>query len=181
MIFVIGGLGSFLQKADTCLLMENYQCKNITDKVRNKLGDINEDNYPISFSAKRILSTDNFNPEYINQRLKKAIASRIKDLRNAPRQLEYGMDLINLEALPQVVEAPQILSIGYCLLAIRDNMQENPENKQSIEDWLQWLYQQLSENGLDFLQPDYLGTLSLPRKYEVAAAINRLRSLKMSP
>jgi predicted ABC-class ATPase len=39
MIFVVGGLGSFLQKADTCLLMDNYQCKDISTKVRQVLGE----------------------------------------------------------------------------------------------------------------------------------------------
>lgn len=180
MIFVVGGLGSFLQKADTCLLMENYQCKDITNRVRAVLGDIIEEQ-PIrfNFDAHRVLSTDNFNPSYTNKRLKKQLSRRIKNLRNAPRQLEYGMDLINLEALPQIVEAPQVLSVGYCLLVLHHEMQKQENETQTIEYWLQWLYKKLDQQGLSFLQPDYPGTLSLPRKYEVAAAINRTRSLNV--
>ena len=180
MIFVVGGLGSFLQKADTCLLMENYQCKDISNKVREVLGDIVEEKPTcFSFDAHRYLSTDNFDPSYTNARLKKQLPKRIKSLRNAPRQLEYGMDLVNLEALPQIVEAPQILSVGYCLLALHQAMQEQGNETQTIEYWMQWLYKKLDQQGLSFLQPDYPGTLSLPRKYEVAAAINRIRSLNL--
>jgi predicted ABC-class ATPase len=180
MIFVVGGLGSFLQKADTCLLMDNYQCRNITSKVRAELGKIVEEHDScLNFSAHRRLSAENFNPSYTNQRLKKEIPKRIKALRNAPRQLEYGMDLVNLEALPQIAEAPQILSIGYCLLQLRKEMQAQENETGTINYWLQWLYEKLEQQGLSFLQPDYPGSISLPRKYEVAAAINRIRSLKV--
>ncbi len=180
MIFVVGGLGVFLQKADTCLMMDNYQCKNITNKVREKLGEIAEENeISLDFSAQRLLATDNFNPSYINKRLKKEVPKRIKPLRNSPKQLEYGMDLINLEALPQIVEAPQILSVGYCLLRLRKEMEIQANSTQTIEYWLGWLYKMLEQQGLSFLQADYPGTISLPRKYEVAAAINRIRSLRI--
>ena len=179
MIFVVGGLGAFLQKADLCLLMENYQCKDITVKVRKKLGKIIEDeDTALSFFADRKLSADNFDPVYINQRLQKKIVERIKPLRNAPRQLEYGMDLINLEALPQIAESAQVLSVGYCLLKIRAAMQTH-ESPEEISYCLDWLYQKLEKQGLSFLQPDYPGMLSMPRKYEVTAAINRIRSLKI--
>ncbi|MFW5443614.1 MAG: P-loop domain-containing protein [Methylococcaceae bacterium] len=181
MIFVVGGLGSFLQKADNCLLMDSFQCKDITGRVRAELGEIVEENATLlNFSVDRQLSVDNFSPSYSNQRLKKQIPKRIKALRNAPRQLEYGMDLINLEALPQIVEAPQILSIGYCLFLIRKEMQVQINQTRTINQWLQWLYEKLEKQGLPFLQPEYPGTISLPRKYEVAAAINRIRSLKLS-
>ncbi len=179
MIFVVGGLGAFLQKADLCLVMENYQCKDITAKVRKKLGKIIEDEKTaLNFSTERKLSLDNFDPAYTNQRLQKKIAHRIKPLRNAPRQLEYGMDLINLDTLPQIAESAQVLSMGYCLLKIREAMQAHG-NPQEINYWLDWLYCKLEKQGLSFLQPDYPGMLSLPRKYEVAAAINRIRSLKI--
>jgi len=181
MIFVVGGLGGFLQKADTCLLMDNYQCKDISIKVRAVLGEIAEESSePLHFSAHRRLTADNFSPAYINYRFKKEVPIRIKPLRNAPRQLEYGMDLINLEALPQIVEAPQMQSIGYCLLRISHAMQSSGDKAQTINDWLYWLYQKLDQQGLSFLQPDYPGGLSMPRKHEVAAAINRIRSLNIA-
>jgi len=179
MILVVGGVGAFLQKADTCLLMENYRCHDLTPKVRDKLGKIIEDDELINFSQRRELSPDNFDPSYSNRRLQKTQPQRIKALRNAPKQLEYGMEQINLEALPQIVEAPQLLSIGYCLLTIRDVMQAHKNEPQQVQYWLDWLYQHIEDQGLDFLQPDYPGMISLPRVYEVVAAINRIRSLKI--
>lgn len=180
MIFVVGGLGYFLQKADTCLLMENYRCHDITAKVRDRLGAIAEEDVAISdFAISRRLAVDNFDPAYKNQRLNKMMPKRIKNLRNATRQLEYGMDLINLEAVAQVAEAPQVLTIGYCLLALRNKMNRSDGKSETIRFWIDWLYGEIAEHGLSVLQPDYPGTLSMPRKYELAAAINRIRSLRI--
>ncbi|HEY8035792.1 MAG TPA: ABC-ATPase domain-containing protein [Methylobacter sp.] len=180
MIFVVGGLGYFLQKADTCLLMDDYRCDDITSKVRDRLGAIVEEDAPTpGFAISRRLTTDNFDPAYINQRLNKMIPKRIKDLRNAPRQLEYGMDLINLDAVEQIAEAPQILTIGYCLLALRIKLKQSGNKLETIRFWLDWLEEEISKHGLAVLEPDYPGTLSMPRRYELAAAINRIRSLKI--
>jgi predicted ABC-class ATPase len=180
MIFVVGGLGYFLQKADTCLLMDNYRCDDITVKVRDRLGPIAEEGEPIAdFAVSRRLASDNFDPGYTNPRLNKTLPKRIKDLRNAPRQLEYGMDLINLEAVAQIAEAPQVLAIGYCLLVLRTKMQSS-DKPETIRFWIDWLDGEVNKNGLDVLEPDYPGTLSMPRKYELAAAINRIRSLRIS-
>jgi len=180
MIFVVGGLGYFLQKADTCLLMDNYRCDDITAKVRDRLGPIVEEDMPISdFAVSRRLAADNFDPAYTNQRLNKTLPKRIKDLRNAPRQLEYGMDLINLDAVAQIAEAPQILTIGYCLLALRTKLKQSADKPETIRFWIDWLEDEISKHGLATLEPDYPGTLSMPRKYELSAAINRIRSLRI--
>ncbi len=180
MIFVVGGLGYFLQKADTCLLMEHYLCRDITDKVRDKLGPIAEDEMSLGdFAQSRCLAADNFNPAYINRRLNKTLPQRIKDLRNAPKQLEYGMDLLNLEAVAQIAEAPQLLAIGYCLLALRTQLQQTGAKANSLRFWIDWLESEIGEHGLEVLKADYPGYLSMPRKYELAAAINRIRSLKL--
>ncbi len=180
MIFVVGGLGYFLQKADTCLLMADYHCSDITAKVRDRLGEIpGEDSLIADFAVSRRLAVDNFDPAYTNQRLNKTLPKRIKDLRNAPRQLEYGMDLINLDAVLQIAEAPQVLAIGYCLLALRRRLQQSGSQAESICFWINWLESEMNQHGLAVLQPDYPGTLSMPRKYELAAAINRIRSLRI--
>ncbi|MGZ4993321.1 MAG: P-loop domain-containing protein [Methylobacter sp.] len=180
MIFVVGGLGCFLQKSDTCLLMDNYCCDDITVKVRDRLGPITEDDMSIAgFSSSRCLAVDNFDPAYINRRLNKSIPKRIKDLRNAPRQLEYGMDLVNLDAVTQIAEAPQILAIGYCLLALRTQLKQPGNMPETIRFWIDWLESEINRHGLAFLEPDYPGTLSMPRKHELAAAINRIRSLRI--
>jgi hypothetical protein len=88
------------------------------------------------------------------------------------------MGVINLDAVSQVAEAPQVLSIGYCLFTLRNKMLES-DKPGTIRFWIDWLYDEITKHGLSVLEPDYPGTLSMPRKYELAAAINRIRSLKI--
>jgi len=148
--------------------------------VRDRLGPIAEEDAPLTdFSVSRRLAIDNFDPAYINRRLNKTLPQRIKDLRNAPKQLEYGMDLVNLEAVAQIAEAPQILAIGYCLLALRSKLKQSGDKPETIRYWIERLEDEINSHGLDILEPDYPGTLSMPRKYELAAAINRIRSLRI--
>ncbi|MDD5410414.1 MAG: hypothetical protein PHF31_03230 [Methylobacter sp.] len=117
------------------------------------------------------MAADNFDPAYKNKRLNKTIPKRIKDLRNAPKQLEYGMDLINLEAVVQLAEAPQILTIGYCLLMLRNKMNLPNEQPETIRCWIDRLYNEIAKHGLSVLKPDYPGSLSMPRKYELAGLL----------
>ena len=46
----------------------------------------------------------------------------------------------------------------------------------SLSSQLKQLLQQANEQGLDIFSPYTVGDLALPRLYELAAAINRIRS-----
>lgn len=53
----------------------------------------------------------------------------------------------------------------------------------SLSEWLDELYALVEKEGLDVISPfrggQHPGDLALPRRFELAAAINRLRTLKM--
>lgn len=182
MILVIGGLGAFLGKADTCLLMDQYQCQDITAKVSGLSMDKTESNaLQMNLRLKpRQLNRFNFDPVYKNQRLKKSVNKRIKDLRESPHQLEYGMDLINLESHAAVLDKAQTYCLGHCLYAIHVYLQQQVDGSVSLFQCLEDLFQQIAEQGWDVLASDYPGMFALPRIYEVAAAINRTRSLDIA-
>ena len=56
----------------------------------------------------------------INERMNKQIPVRIKALRGQELEIiEYGMDLIDVRSLKGIVDADQMLTIGYCLLLAR--------------------------------------------------------------
>jgi len=56
---------------------------------------------------------------------------------------------------------------------------ENTKSLKPITFWEEWIEQKINEHGLFFLNLEYPGILSKPRKYELAAAINRIRSLQL--
>jgi len=175
-ILVIGGLGIFLKKADTILLMDEYKCKDITKTVREKIGFEGSENFVLSLPRNRILEKDNFDPSFYNERLKKKISKRIKPLRGDKNKLEYGNEIIDLSAMEQLAEAPQTQAIGYILYELHKMLKEK---EYSVRESVDSLYEKIEKEGLDVIKNEYRGTISLPRKYEVIAAINRIRSLKI--
>ena len=80
-----------------------------------------------------------------------------------------------------MVETSQTRAIGHAIYLASQTMMRESESLQDIVDALDDYFNQ---NGLDSLDPFYEkekhpGNYSRPRKYEIAAAINRMRSLKI--
>ena len=179
-VLVIGGLGIFLKKADCVLLLDEYKCYDVTQKVRSKIGfDGKSENFQFNMPKQRMLSKENFDPSFENERLRKRVPIRIKPLRQEPRKLEYGMDLIDLKAIDQLVEAPQTLAIGRIVFHLHNMLAQTEEDGAELYGVLKQLMEKIDEEGLASIDNEYPGTISKPRIFEVAAAINRMRSLKI--
>ena len=178
-IMVIGGLGIFLKKADRVLHIDEYRCYDITKKVRSVVGfDRDTKEYYYNNSNHRKIDPNNFNPLYINERLNKSQPVRIKPLRKDPKKLEYGMDLIDITNIDQLKEAPQTLAIGLMIFEMHKMLHREIRGV-SLVELVDILMEKVERQGLDILDNQYRGTISQPRKYELIAAINRMRSLKI--
>ena len=94
------------------------------------------------------------------------------------RTIELGRERVELSSLAQLVEAGQTETIAR---AIRRFAAANESRgvKEVVEEALAFI----SKRGLDSLGhfKGHPGELSLPRAQEVAAAINRVRSLEAHP
>ena len=78
----------------------------------------------------------------------------------------------------QLVDASQTRALSYAIYYSTKYMSRNT----SLEEVILQVEQDLDNKGLDILAPSGRSrppNLARPRKFEVAAAINRLRSLKM--
>ena len=93
----------------------------------------------------------------------------------------YGTETIDLRFVDQLVEMSQTRAIGHAIYMASQFMMRDSE---PLQDIVEALDDNFSQNGLDSLDPFYEkekhpGNYSRPRKYEIAAAINRMRSLKI--
>ena len=93
----------------------------------------------------------------------------------------YGTETIDLRFVDQLVEMSQTRAIGHAIYMASQFMMRDSE---SLQDIVESLEDYFYHNGLDSLDPFYEkekhpGNYSRPRKYEIAAAINRIRSLKI--
>jgi len=89
--------------------------------------------------------------------------------------------MIDLRFVDQLLETSQTRAIGHAIYFATQSIMSESE---SLEEILNCLDDYFNKNGLDSLDPFYQkekhpGNFSRPRKYEIAAAINRMRSLKI--
>jgi hypothetical protein len=93
----------------------------------------------------------------------------------------YGSETVDLRYIDQLVESSQTRAVGHAIyLATRTLMSDFA----TMRDVVEGLEHFFDKNGLDALDPFYMkeyhpGNYSRPRKYEIAAAINRLRTVEL--
>jgi len=93
------------------------------------------------------------------------------------RRLCFGASHADLGGVTQLAEAHQCRTIG--LLLYYAKLQYLDESR-SVAELLDLLDEDLAREGLDALSREIRGDLARPRRFEIAAAINRLESLRVS-
>jgi len=92
------------------------------------------------------------------------------------RTILYGRTTIDLSYLEQLVDTSQTRSIG---LFIHYYAQHHIHRGLPLREGLERCFQDLEEKGPDMLLPYRVGNLAKPRVYEVAGAVNRMRTLRI--
>ena len=83
---------------------------------------------------------------------------------------------LDLSAVEQIVEHSQVRAIAEALLRLAPLL----DGTRDVAALLAALGTEVEQKGLDALKPDRrVGNLALPRPAELAAALNRLRSLQV--
>ncbi len=88
----------------------------------------------------------------------------------------FGTTIIDLSALEQLVDRSQTRAIGE---AIFYYAKRYVSESLSLRDGLPHLTENLDRDGFGILIPRKVGNLARPRIFEIACAINRMRSLRV--
>ena len=171
-IVVMGGSGDYFSIADHVIQMTDYIPSDVTmsaHKIAKEVvtGRKEEGGGEFGSIKKRIPDVDSFNPFMENRRMK--IAAR------GSREILFGQTVIDCRDLEQIVEVSQTQSIGYAIHYAARHM----DGKITLREVLEKVMNDLAEKGLDILPPWLTGDLASFRIFELAAAINRMRTLKM--
>jgi predicted ABC-class ATPase len=172
-VVVVGGVGDYLDVADRVILMEDYEPSDATPRAREVTS---------KFPPRAPLGDGEVGPP----KGRRVRASSI-DLRRGSREtargrglptIELGRERVDLSYLEQLAEAGQTETIARVIGEFAA-AGESRSVKEVVEEALA----SVSEKGLDSLGnfKGHPGELSLPRVLEVAAAINRIRSLQARP
>lgn len=93
------------------------------------------------------------------------------------RAIQFGRSVIGLEGVSQIADENQTLTIGLLLYYAKLRyMQEG----YPLREMLDMIDRDLSGEGLAIISRDIRGDLARPRRYELAAALNRLPTFRVS-
>ncbi|MGW8267907.1 MAG: ABC-ATPase domain-containing protein, partial [Longimicrobiales bacterium] len=172
-ILVLGGSGDYLDVADTVIAMKDYRPHEITRKAREvasslPTGRLTEIGEPLGPIRRRVPLPSSLDPRR---------GPRKEHLKvRGTNGLTLGREDVDLSAVEQVVSWAQLQAIGQgLLLAWREYM----DGDRDLPEILDRVEARIRSEGLDALDPRKVGNLAEFRRYELAAALNRIRSLQM--
>jgi len=172
-ILVVGGSGDYFDVADRVIMMENYIPKDVTSRAK-KIAQEHKDD-------RKVELMDDFTK--ITQRIPLAasfqLGPRGKVKSKGLGNILYGRSSIDLHNVEQLVDPGQTVAIAEI---IRYAAQKYVDGKRTLREVVEAVLGEISRQGMDVVSPfkgQHPGDYALPRKYEIAAAINRLRKLKV--
>jgi len=177
-VLVMGGCGDYFDVADRVIMLRDYRALDVTEEAREiaraKASQRKPEALtPMSAPIPRIPRSESFDASRGRREVK--IDAKGLDL------LIYGSDPIDLRAVEQLVDRSQTRAVGLAIhLAVRRFMAEGATLAQVL-DRLEAFF---DAEGLDALDPhhrpgEHPGSFARPRRFEIAAAINRLRTLRI--
>ena len=172
-ILVMGGSGDYFDIADTVIMMDNYQPRCVTYRAKEialKHTSRRMDEGGASFG--KITPRQPLSHSFDARRGRREVKIDAK----STRTILYGPTTIDLSYLEQLVDPSQTRTIG---LMIHYYSEHYLEKTQNLREGLTKLMEDVQEKGFDILLPYKVGNLAMPRIYELAGAINRMRTLKI--
>lgn len=173
-VLVVGGLGDYLDIADCVIKMEQYVPFDVTGEAKRIAAEMP--------SGRKAEGGESFGrireriplPESLNsQKGKKA-----KAVARGRHVIQYGQTDLLLYALEQLVDDSQTRAIAAALLYME--RKGWLDGKKTIRQLLDAIEEQWDRQGLGSIsfRKGNPGELARPRRFELAAALNRLRSLR---
>ncbi len=170
-ILVLGGSGDYLDAADTVLMLKDYRPLEVTARARQIIEQMpstrrREGTAALPREAGRTANPASFRLE-----------PRDKVKARGLRSIQFGREAIDLACLEQLTDQSQTRAIAQILRLLSRRAARG-----RLGDVVDEVLQQVEDQGLDSLSPNPekpFGDLARPRKQELCAAVNRLRTLRV--
>ncbi len=181
-VLVLGGSGDYLDVADTVIRMTDYAPWDVTEEAKAVATRI-----PTGRATERKQPLSTFSLRHVQPRSVDASKGRRAAYVRVPddRTLLFGAETIDLGGVEQIASRAQMRAIGQGLVLLAARVLEGRTTEAGIPaapdvasalDAVEIL---LKQDGLDVLEPRKVGNLAEFRRFELAAALNRLRTLKV--
>ncbi|MDT8358028.1 MAG: ABC-ATPase domain-containing protein [Methanomicrobiaceae archaeon] len=171
-VIVMGGSGDYFDATDAVICMEEYRPQDCTAKARAIAEKYAAERKPEGGECfgefrQRIPVGESFDPGKGKRKVKVAARGR--------RTILFGRHAIDLSAAEQLVDSSQTRAIGNAIVYATRYM----DGRRTLEEVIGQVFADMGRGGLDVLVPGPWGDLAAFRAHELAAAINRLRTVTM--
>jgi predicted ABC-class ATPase len=172
-ILVLGGSGDYFDVADTIIRMNSYLPHDVTPEAKaiaaqHPTGRQVEITGPWPFPTPRVPLADSLNP----RKGKREVSIKTRAL----RAVLFGTEEIDVTAVAQLVDEGQVRAIGQALNLARERFMRPDRDVAGV---VEAVMQEIERQGLDALDRRQTGDYVIFRPYELAAALNRLRTLRV--
>jgi predicted ABC-class ATPase len=172
-VLAIGGSGDYFDVADHVICLVEYKPLDVTKQaniIAKKYGAERESEGGERFGTitKRIPLAHSFDPSKGKREIK--ISSK------GLKSIDFGIHRIDLGAVEQLIDISQTKAVGDAIQYATRYM----DGKRTIGEIVDTIMGDVKGKGLDILSPVPEGEYALFRGLELAAAINRLRTLRVS-
>ena len=166
MVLVAGGVGDYLAVADTVIGMNRFHAEDMSKQARSIAGELPDSPGPLRKPLTRRPQRAGLEPGKV----------RARDT----RRVDYNRQEIDLTAVDQVIDSAHAATLGHAIAVLHGHI---VDGNRTLSECLVALERLMGADGVEALSPrEYPdGRLVRPRTIEVAAALNRLRSLRVSP
>ena len=169
------GMAEFVAEADHVLAVRDFAVTDVTDAARKAVGPRESGPAGEASEVGRLAER----ARWVVPGSLDPTVGRVDVAVHAPSAsaLCFGRHTIDLSSLQQLADLHQTATIGLILnyAKVRYMGEGRP-----LREILDLVDRDLSTEGLECLSRDMRGDLARPRRYEIAAALNRLRSLRIA-
>lgn len=174
-ILVMGGSGEYFHAADHVIMMDQYIPHDVTARAREIASRYPSERKKEEFSFGS-LPARSFLPATIQAQRGKKEKVQSKGMYH----IIMGRHDIRMEGLEQLVDASQTRFIADLITHM--NKQGMLKKKETLKELVDAIDKQIDAEGLSFAAPfrnQHPGELARPRKFEIAATLNRIRTAKV--
>ncbi len=169
-VLVMGGSGDYLEVADTVIAMDHFRPVEVTARAKEIVKAFPsrrrpEGRHPLERIPHRRVLSDGLPSGDLKLKV------------SGVEGLSLGRERIDLSAVEQLVSADQVRALGLALMRIRSRLLSGEPLARAVAS----VEEEMRVSGLGVLSRDPKGDLAFVRRFEIAAALNRLRTLKARP
>ncbi|MGD9141044.1 MAG: ABC-ATPase domain-containing protein [bacterium] len=173
-ILVIGGSGDYFDVADRVIAMDSFRARDVTAEARGIA-----EKYSTERRREGGERFGDFTPRVPMRESLDASKGRreVKISGRGTKTILFGRYTIDLSAVETIVHPSQVNAVGQALYYARTRYMDG---RRTLPEILDLVMKDIEASGLDVIDPRKMGDYAMFRRLELAAALNRLPTLRVA-